>query len=100
MLRDYHALPFTSLPPGSACAQPTQYTLEHARAAKVGHIVATLKQAGRQHTLVVERDAKGQTRLRGIFSTTQVARQLGVDLQFSAAATPFRKSRRGYPDKI
>ena len=30
------------------------------RAAKVGHIVATLKKAGRQHAMVVERDTKGR----------------------------------------
>lgn len=59
------------------------------RAAKVGHIVATLKQASRQHTLVVERDAKGHPRLRGIFSATQIVRQLGVNIQFSAVASTF-----------
>jgi CBS domain-containing protein len=47
------------------------------RAAKVGHIVATLRQSGRQHVLVT--DAEG--RIRGIFSATQIARQLGVDAQ-------------------
>ena len=46
-------------------------------AATVGHVVATLKAAGRQHTLVVERDAHGRPRVRGIFSATQIARQLG-----------------------
>jgi CBS domain containing-hemolysin-like protein len=45
------------------------------RAAKVGHIVATLQKSGRQHTLVT--DAGG--RVRGMFSATQIARQLGVD---------------------
>lgn len=188
MLRDYQALPFTTLPPGSGYAQPTQFTLERVqldspatdvmtdltrvtavivlpgdsvdeahrrmiqrgvrlllvvdgdrkllgvitandvagekpvqiavqqslhrdevlvrhcmtpcetlqvldmdavRAAKVGHIVATLKQASRQHTLVVERDARNQARLRGIFSTTQIVRQLGVNIQFSAVANTF-----------
>ena len=47
------------------------------RAAKVGHIIATLRHSGRQHALVT--DALG--RIRGIFSATQIARQLGVDLQ-------------------
>jgi CBS domain-containing protein len=47
------------------------------RAAKVGHIVATLRQSGRQHALVVDADG----RIRGIFSATQIARQLGVDAQ-------------------
>ena len=47
------------------------------RAAKVGHIVATLRQSGRQHALVTNADG----RIRGIFSATQIARQLGVDAQ-------------------
>jgi len=44
---------------------------------KVGHIVATLHQTGRQHALAIEADG----RIRGIFSATQIARQLGVDPQ-------------------
>jgi CBS domain-containing protein len=47
------------------------------RAAKVGHVVATLRQSGRQHALVTDPDG----RIRGIFSATQIARQLGVDAQ-------------------
>ncbi|MGH8638190.1 MAG: CBS domain-containing protein [Burkholderiales bacterium] len=47
------------------------------RAAKVGHVVATLRQSGRQHALVTDPDG----RIRGIFSATQIARQLGVNPQ-------------------
>jgi len=51
------------------------------RNARVGHIVETLRQLERQHALVVEVDdtTKAQ-RLRGIFSTSQIARQLGHEL--------------------
>jgi hypothetical protein len=69
--------------------------LEQVRAAKVGHIVATLKQLGRQHTLVVERSGrsdrsdKNGVRLRGIFSTTQIVRQLGMTIQTDAVANTF-----------
>lgn len=59
------------------------------RAAKVGHIVATLKKAGRQHAVVVERDATGRQLVRGLFSATQVARQLGVTIQTSEIARTF-----------
>lgn len=59
------------------------------RAAKVGHIVATLKKAGRQHAVVVERDARGRQQVRGLFSATQVARQLGVTIQTSEVARTF-----------
>jgi CBS domain-containing protein len=50
-------------------------------AARVGDMVATLRVAGRQHALAVEVDesaAPGATKVRGIFSLTQIARQLGI----------------------
>jgi CBS domain-containing protein len=58
-------------------------------ASTVGHIVATLKAAGRQHTLVVDRDAKSGQRVCGIFSATQIARQLGVAITTDAVARTF-----------
>jgi hypothetical protein len=51
--------------------------------------VATLKKAGRQHAVVVERDARGRQLVRGLFSATQVARQLGVAIQTSEVARTF-----------
>jgi len=59
------------------------------RAAKVGHIVATLKKAGRQHAVVVDRDAKGRQVVRGLYSATQIARQLGAVIQTSEIARTF-----------
>ena len=58
------------------------------RAPRVGHIVATLRQSGRQHALVVERDG-GRAFLRGVFSATQIARQLGVAIPTSEIANTF-----------
>ena len=46
--------------------------------ATVGHIVATLKKAEKQHGIVVEENADGTQTVCGIFSTTQIARQLGM----------------------
>jgi CBS-domain-containing membrane protein len=63
--------------------------MEQVQAARVGHIVATLKQAGRQHALVVDSDGRGRQRVRGIFSATQIARQLGVAIHTSAVARTF-----------
>lgn len=63
--------------------------MEDVRAAKVGHIIASLKQAGRHHELVAETHANGQVRIRGIFSASQIARQLGVPLQISELASTF-----------
>jgi hypothetical protein len=58
--------------------------------AEVGHIIATLKAWGRQHALVTERNPiTGATDIRGIFSATQIGRQLGIAVQPSDIATMF-----------
>jgi CBS-domain-containing membrane protein len=57
--------------------------------AKVGHIVASLQQSRRNHALVVQHRADGQPEIRGIFSLSQVARQLGMPLQLPEAAGSF-----------
>jgi CBS domain-containing protein len=52
--------------------------------ARVGDVVATLKVAGRQHALVVETIDEAmpvQRSVCGIFSLTQIARQLGIPPQ-------------------
>lgn len=59
------------------------------RTARVGHIVATLKRSGRQHALVAEREADGRHIVRGLFSATQIARQLGVAIPTSEVARTF-----------
>lgn len=58
--------------------------------AEVGHIVATLRAAGRQHALVAhpDREDSGET-VRGIFSLSQIARQLGVALSSTELAHTF-----------
>lgn len=50
------------------------------RNAQVGHIVATLQALARQHALIVEVDpgTKAQC-VRGIFSTSQISKQLEVN---------------------
>lgn len=56
--------------------------------ARVGHIVARLQYARRQHALVTQSLA-GQPLVRGIFSLSQIARQLGLPLQLPEAASSF-----------
>lgn len=63
--------------------------LADVRVAKVGHIVATLKQSGRQHALVVEVGDDRRHTVRGVFSMTQIARQLGIAIQTSQVAFTF-----------
>jgi len=53
---------------------------------RVGHIVATLKTVGRRHLTVAE---DGGSRIRGLFSASQVARQLGMELQTFEVARTF-----------
>ena len=53
---------------------------------RVGHIVATLKAVGRKHLMVAE---DGGRRIRGLFSASQVARQLGMELQTFEVAQTF-----------
>ena len=63
--------------------------LDRARA-EVGDIVATLKDVGRQHALVVDRDPlTHEETLRGIFSATQIGRQLGVPILIFEVAHTF-----------
>jgi len=58
--------------------------------AEVGHIVATLKHAGRQHALVIDVSGDGKVQaVRGIFSASQIARQLGVSIQTTEVAQTF-----------
>ena len=59
--------------------------------ARVGHVLETLRRAGRQHALVVDFDAipakslidapVNRAMVRGILSLSQLARQLGIVLQ-------------------
>ncbi len=57
--------------------------------ARVGHVVESLKRAGRQHALVLEVDAQRRQFVRGVFSATQIARQLGVQIQTTEVAHTF-----------
>lgn len=58
--------------------------------ASVGNIVETLKKAGRQHALVVDRAEPNKPQvLRGIFSASQIARQLDMEIQTNEIAKTF-----------
>jgi CBS domain-containing protein len=51
-------------------------TLADVEGARVGHVLETLRRSGRQHALVVD---PGRL-VRGVFSASQLARQLGITL--------------------
>ncbi len=63
--------------------------IDEVRSARVGHIVATLKASGRQHAMAVERGPRGQATLRGLFSATRIAHQLGVAIQTAEVVRTF-----------
>jgi len=53
---------------------------------RVGHVVATLKAVGRKHLMVADENGR---RVRGLFSASQVARQLGMEVQTFEIASSF-----------
>jgi CBS domain-containing protein len=53
--------------------------LQDVMKAQVGHVIETLKQSGRQHALVVDVLENGHQRLCGIFSATQITRQMQME---------------------
>lgn len=57
------------------------------RNARVGHVVKTLQKLDRKHILVVELEEKTkEQRVCGMFSTSQIGRQLGVNVVPETAA--------------
>ncbi|MDD3528349.1 MAG: CBS domain-containing protein [Gallionellaceae bacterium] len=63
--------------------------MDDLQTAKVGDVVATLQGQGRQHALVVERQADRSQILRGMFSTSQIGRQLGTPIHTVPVARSF-----------
>jgi signal-transduction protein with cAMP-binding, CBS, and nucleotidyltransferase domain len=63
--------------------------MRHISTARVGHVVSSLQQSRRHHALVVQHDAQGRPEVRGIFSLSQIARQLGIPLQLPEVAGSF-----------
>ncbi len=63
--------------------------LSRVRDANVGDIVETMRSSRRLHALVVERQAGEPDSIRGLFSTTQIGRQLGITVEPSNRANTF-----------
>lgn len=60
-------------------------SLDEVVQARVSDVVALLRETGRQHALVTEGDAAGEA-IRGVFSLSQIARQLGKPLELPGVA--------------
>ena len=63
--------------------------IEDVQKAQVGQIVASLKKSRRQHVLVAAEGADGKQAVCGLFSITQIARQLGAQVQSFELAHTF-----------
>jgi hypothetical protein len=57
--------------------------------ARVGHVLATLRLAGRQHAMAVEDGPDGRQVVRGVFSASQLEKQLGQPVAADLAAHTF-----------
>jgi CBS domain-containing protein len=65
--------------------------VEHA---SVRDVVMALRSAGRQHAIVVEPRAEEDWILRGIFSATQIGRQLGIEISSDGRVQSFAEFER------
>ncbi len=63
--------------------------LEEIVRAKVGNVIASLRESGRQHNLVTENSIDGLLTICGIFSLTQIEKQLGKTIPISEVAKTF-----------
>jgi CBS-domain-containing membrane protein len=65
------------------------FDMHTVQSARVGQIVACLQHARRHHALVVQTAPDGRREVRGLFSLSQMARQLGMPLALPAEAKSF-----------
>ncbi len=64
--------------------------MEDVANARVGDIVATLRQTNRQHAMVVDADPEtGKPAIRGLFSLSQIGLQLGLDIDPAQQPTTY-----------
>jgi CBS domain containing-hemolysin-like protein len=70
-------------------AQLEVLPLSTVRQARVGNVRATLERAGHQHALVIDESVPGHAIVRGIFSATQIDRQLGRTVAAGPVAHTF-----------
>ena len=69
--------------------------LSDVESANIGDIIETIKATRRQHLLVVEPTADETTEsIRGIFSTSHIANQLGIKIDVSDQASTFAEFKK------
>jgi CBS domain-containing protein len=65
------------------------FELHTVEGARVGQVVESLQRTRRHHALVTQQTNSGGTEIRGLFSLSQIARQLGTSLHLPEAANSF-----------
>jgi CBS-domain-containing membrane protein len=65
------------------------FELHTVEGARVGQVVESLQRTRRHHALVTQQINGGGTEIRGLFSLSQIARQLGMSLHLPDAANSF-----------
>ena len=69
--------------------------MDDVRKARVGDIIATLRQMSRQHAMVVDTDpSTGELAVRGIFSLSQIGLLLGLNIDPKQQPTTFAELER------
>ena len=63
--------------------------IDEAKRARVGNVISSLRDTGRQHTLVIEKHALGKVQVCGIFSLSQIEKQLGAPIESTGVAKSF-----------
>ncbi len=69
-------------------------SIEELQHARVGHIVASFHDTGQQHILVIENNAETNHSVCGIFSFTQIERQLGTTIPSTKVAWNFAEIKK------
>ncbi|MBX3616573.1 CBS domain-containing protein [Nitrosomonas sp.] len=64
-------------------------SLEEVMHSRVGNVVASLRESGRLHALVIDNNTIGLPRICGIFSWTQIEKQLGAMIPQNNVAKSF-----------
>ena len=64
-------------------------------AARIGNIVSTLQRCGRRHALVVD-TVDGREMVRGLFSASHIARQLGMEIITTPIAQTFAEIEQAF----
>lgn len=62
--------------------------------ARIGDILTTFKSSGRQHLLVVDKHSDNTQLITGLFSSTQMEKQLGIQIDISPRANSFADVER------